>query len=223
MPKYRKAELVAVSLRLDHVVDGGDGQSRADAKTHGRKARRKTAPVGKPFQRVADTGTIDSGRPHPAYGSGQIKVLQAPGIGIQHPGSAHKHTARHNEESRPKLIDGIALEGDKPGFEKHKDRESVLQRPLVEMILAGNWIDEQSPAILQIRNHRHADNADDKLKPAAYTHARLLHDGRAVLIHFSVHIPPLLCSFLFNISGNGYCFRQACKIARSSRAIIRLR
>src|SRR5882724_2506169 len=59
-------ECCFVSLRLDHRYDRLDSEHRPQPESHRRQSRGKAAPIGKPFERIANAGTVDSTSADPA-------------------------------------------------------------------------------------------------------------------------------------------------------------
>ena len=53
--------------------------------------------------------------------------------------------------------------GDQPGFEQHEQREGDLDRRAVPSECLLDVGNEKRPAVLQVGDHHHADNADDEL------------------------------------------------------------
>src|SRR5262249_39662809 len=52
-----------------------------------------------------------------------------------------------------------------PGFGDDEDGEGELDRRAAPVILGVDRIDEQRPAVLQVGDHRHADDAHHELEP----------------------------------------------------------
>ncbi|MGY4435870.1 hypothetical protein ACVWWO_008347 [Bradyrhizobium sp. F1.13.1] len=55
--------------------------------------------------------------------------------------------------------------GTSPGFGDDEDGEGELDRGASPMVRVIDRIDEQRPAVLQVGDHRHADDAHDQLEP----------------------------------------------------------
>ena len=62
-----------VAARADHVGDRDHGQRRAGAEAGGRQAGGESAPVGEPFQRVADRTAIDDAGADAADRGGDVE------------------------------------------------------------------------------------------------------------------------------------------------------
>jgi hypothetical protein len=53
-----------------------------------------------------------------------------------------------------------------PGLDDDEQREGKLDRGATPVILGVDGIDEQRPSVLQVGDHRHADDAHHELDPA---------------------------------------------------------
>ena len=62
-----------ITARLDHGGERHNGEGCARAEAGGREAGGKTAPVGKPFQRVADGGAEDRTGAEPGDDRGEVE------------------------------------------------------------------------------------------------------------------------------------------------------
>ena len=64
---------------------------------------------------------------------------------------------------RSELVDQIAFERHQPSLGEDEDREGDLDRRAAPVIFLIDRIDEKRPAVLQVGDHHHADDAEDKL------------------------------------------------------------
>src|SRR6516164_8612012 len=127
------------------------------------------APAGKPFQRIADAGSIHGARTDAADDSGGVEEGERVSAGVENPGERDHHAAEHDDDARAVFVDEPRLDRNEPGFGDDKDRERELDRGASPVILGIDRIDEQRPAVLQIGDHRHADDAHDELEPTEAT------------------------------------------------------
>ncbi len=115
------------AVRRDHLSDRNDGESRSRAEAGGGRARRQSAPVGKPLQRIADAGSVNrTGADARDYRAG---VEKRDGIGdrIQHPCERDHAGAEENDDARSISID-------EPGFDRNEPG-SVMTK-----IVKANWM-----------------------------------------------------------------------------------
>ena len=70
-----------------------------------------------------------------------------------------------HDPARPEAVDEIALDRHEPGLDQHEDGEGHLDGLAAPVEFRVDGIDEQRPAVLQVRDARHADDADDQLHP----------------------------------------------------------
>ena len=84
---------------------------------------------------------------------------------VDHPCNGDQNAADADHHARPKLVDQIAFERNQPGLGQNEDREGDLDRGFAPMIFLIDGIDEQRPAVLQVGNHHHADDAGRQLAP----------------------------------------------------------
>ena len=138
----------------------------ARAEAGGGGAGGEAAAIRKPFQRVADAGAVDRAGADAADDGGGVEQRQRVRVGIQHPGQRDHHAAEHDDDARAVFVDEPGFDRDQPGLGHHEDREGELDRGAAPVIFRVDRIDEQRPAVLQVRDHRHADDAHDELKPA---------------------------------------------------------
>ncbi len=182
-----------IAARMDHVRDRHHGERGAGAKTRGRQARGKTAPVGEPLQRVADAGTIDDAGADAAERGGNVEQRQRVGIGVHDPGDGDQHAAQTNHDARAELVDQIAFERHQPRLGDDEDRERDLDRGASPVVFLVDRIDEESPAILQVRDHHHADDAEYELSPARrFGRGHIGSSRRRCRTCRSRHFPPSL-------------------------------
>src|SRR5437588_8530442 len=66
----------------------------------------------------------------------------------------------------PNLSIRLAFDRHQPGLGEHEDRERDLDRRASPMVFLIDRPDEQRPAVLQVGDHHHADDAEDELTPA---------------------------------------------------------
>ena len=159
-------ESVLVAGRGDHVRDRRDRQRRSGAKPGGGEASGEAATVGEPFQRVADAGAVDRAGADAADRRGEIEQGERVRHGIQRPGGAAEYAADHHHGLGAIAVDEPALDRDQPGFHDDEDAEGYLNRRPAPAVLGVDRRDEQRPAVLQIGDHRHADDAACELHPA---------------------------------------------------------
>jgi len=152
---------VLVPRALDHVGDGNDGGRGTRAEACRGQARRQSAPTGEPLHRVADARAVHGAGADTAEHRGEIEHPQGIGEGIDRPGEAAERAANDDHPSRPEAIDQVALSGHQPGLEQNEYGERDLDGSLGPMVLGPDGPDEQGPAVLQVGDHDHADQADD--------------------------------------------------------------
>ena len=70
------------------------------------------------------------------------------------------------DDARAVFVDEPGFDRNQPGFRHHEQREGQLDRGAAPVKFRVDRIDEQRPAILQVGDHRHADDAHRKLQPA---------------------------------------------------------
>jgi len=117
-----------VSVCRDHVLNPDDGQLRADSEPGRRQARGKTSVVGKPLQRIADSGAVNRPRPDPADDLGEVQHGKCACEGVKDPSKPGQEAASKHDDSRPKTIDEIAFSRDQPSLKQHEKREGDLDR-----------------------------------------------------------------------------------------------
>ena len=153
--------------------------------------------VGKPFQGIADAGAVDGAGANAADRGGDVEHGQRTDIGVQHPRDADQHAADHHDDLGAVAVDEPAFDRHQPCLGEHEDAESDLDGGTVPAELLSDRSHEQCPAVLQVGDHHHADDADDQLQPAVGRRTR----GRSLLRRHDV--PPntaltaiVLASFL---------------------------
>ena len=77
-----------------------------------------------------------------------------------------EHSAAADHHLRTELVDQVSLDRYEPCLGQDEDREGDLNRRAAPMIFLIDRIDEKRPSILQVGDHHHADDAEDKLPPA---------------------------------------------------------
>jgi hypothetical protein len=163
LPEAEIEESLLIAVRLDHGGDRHDRESRPGAETGRREARRQSAPVGKPLERIAYAGAVHRARSDAADRGGDVKNAQRVGIGVERPRKSAQDPAHEHDQPRPVSIDEIAFDRHQPGLEQHENRERHLDRRATPVMLAVDGIDEQRPTVLKVGHHRHAKNAEDEL------------------------------------------------------------
>jgi hypothetical protein len=160
-----KGRLVAVSE--DHMADRNDGRRRAGAETGGDQAGGEPAAIGKPFERMTDAGAVDGPRARAGKGCGGIEHGERAGDGIECPRAGDENAAKGDHDARAETIDEPALDRHQPSLGGDEDAEGDLDGRGTPVIFLIDRIDEQRPAILQVGDHHHADDAADELSPAS--------------------------------------------------------
>ena len=155
-----------VPARLNHVGNRHDRQGRAGAEARRRQSRGEATPVGKPFQRVADRSAVNHARADAANRGAEVQQEQRVSHRVDDPCDAHEHAAAGDHDPRTKPVDQVAFDRDEPGLRQHEDREGELNRGAAPVVFLIDRPDEQRPPVLQIRDHDHADDAEEQLSPA---------------------------------------------------------
>jgi hypothetical protein len=117
----------------------------------------------KPLQRIADAGAVHRAGADAADRGGNIEHGQRIRDRVQRPGNADQNAANQHDNLGPEAIDEPAFDRHQPCLGKHKDAERHLDRGAAPMILLIDRRDEQRPAVLQVGDHHHADDADGEL------------------------------------------------------------
>ena len=166
LPDAEPEKRYFIAVARDHVGDRNDGDCRTSAEASGRRAGGKTAPVGKPLQRVADAGAIHRARAHAGDHGGGIQSDERTGVGIEIQASAIRTPPNITMTRRAVDIDEIGFDRNEPGLGSDEDREGGLDRGATPMIFGVDRIDKEGPAVLKVGDHRHADDAANQLDPA---------------------------------------------------------
>ena len=195
-PKPQKRGLIAIAE--DHFADGNDGCGRSGAESRGGQAGGEPAQVGKPFERVADASAINSAGTDAGERRGDKELPKRTGEGIQGPGAGHEYAAERHDDARAETVDEPAFDRHQPCFGRDEDAERDLNGGGAPMIFLVDRIDEQRPAILQVGDHHHAEDADHELVPASKWRPRGIGFGRG---RFDRHRsrPQILCLFVLEI------------------------
>src|SRR5215471_13022566 len=67
----------------------------------------------------------------------------------------------------PKFVDQVTFERYEPRFRKDENCKRELNRRPTPMVFLIDRIDKKRPRVLQISDHRHADDAQKELNPAS--------------------------------------------------------
>ena len=130
---------------------------------------RETAAIGKRFHGVADAGAHAAGTDAQHDGA-DIKHFQRARPGIDEPAERDENAARGDHQFRTTVrterIDDPSFKRGEPGFQRDEDAERDLDAADVPGMGFRHRADEVSPAVLEIGDHPHADDADDELHPA---------------------------------------------------------
>jgi hypothetical protein len=127
------------------------------------------AAIRKPLYRAADAGRIDRA----AAGTGErrpdIERGQRIRLRIEDPAEGDEDAAGGDDQLRSalraELVDDPALERRQPGLKRDEDAEGELDVGDGPTLRLAHRRDEEGPAILQIGNHHHADDAGGELPP----------------------------------------------------------
>ena len=106
-----------------------------------------------------------------------------------HPRDAAQQATDQHDRTWPEPIDEVAFDRHQPGFREHEDRERDLDRRAAPAIFVVDRIDEQGPAVLQVGDHRHADDADEQ---AAATDRTRAGKCPSTIVPFWIFIPAVL-------------------------------
>ena len=155
-----------VTRSRDDLLDRHDGQRRAGAKAGRGQPGAQTAPVGEPFQRVADAGAVDRAGADPADRRGDVEEGQRIGHRVHDPGDPDQNPADQHDDLRAEAVDKPALDRHQPGLGQDEDAERHLDRGAAPLIFGIDRQDEQRPAILQVGDHHHAGDAERQLHPS---------------------------------------------------------
>src|SRR5215471_14258832 len=110
-------------MSRNHLLNGNDRERRANAEAGGSQSRRKPAAIGKPFEGVADAGTVNSARSNTTYDLSKVQHRKRVCVGVENPSEPGETPTHKHDNLRPKAIDQVALNGHKPSFKQHEERE----------------------------------------------------------------------------------------------------
>ena len=173
----------------DRLLDRDDGQRGTGPEPGSCQPGAQAAPVGKPFQCVADAGPVHGAGAGAADRRGDIEHGQRVRDRVQHPRYPDQDAAEHHHDLRPEPVHEPTLDRHEPGLGQHENAEGHLNGGAPPMMFIVDRQYEQRPAILQVGNHHHADDAEQQLQPAI---CRRAADARN-LAHV---LPAVLCSTL---------------------------
>src|SRR6185437_16083825 len=117
--------------------------------------------LAEPFDRVTDTGTVNAAGADATDDTAGIERTEGCRLGIDDPGSRDQEPAEHDYRARPEAIGQIRLERHQPGLEQHEERKGHLDGRLAPVVVRIDRLDEDGPAVLQVRDHRHAHYAGE--------------------------------------------------------------
>jgi hypothetical protein len=104
-------------------------------------------------------------RAEPAPNPAEIQQEERVGDRVDDPPNRDQHATEADHDARAELVDEVAFDRDQPGLGQDKNRECHLNGRSAPVELRLNRPDEQGPAVLQIGDHHHADDAEDQLAP----------------------------------------------------------
>src|SRR5438067_13787566 len=113
MPNQEGAFVAEIA---DHLLDRDDRQGGAGAKAGGGQPGAEAAPVGKPFQRIADAGAVDRAGADPADRGGDVEEYERVGKGVHDPGDADEDTADQDDDLGAEAAAKPPLDRYQPGF-----------------------------------------------------------------------------------------------------------
>ncbi len=145
--------------------DRYDGDRRAGPEAGRGETGSDAAPAGKPLERVADARAIHRACADAADDSAGIQRGQRARGRIDHPRDADQNAAADHHPFRSEAIDQIAFHRNQPGLDQNEQSERHLNVFDPPVVLGIDGVDEQCPAVLQIGDAGHADDADDELDP----------------------------------------------------------
>ena len=166
LPKAEPQKGGLIAVGEDDVADGNDGRGSAGAEASGGEARGESAAIRKPLERVADAGAVNRAGADARDGRRDVEHRQCACDRIDRPGDGHKYAAESDDEPRTEAIDEPAFDRHQPGFGGDEDAEGNLNCGGAPMVFLIDRIDEERPAILQVGDHHHADDAADELAPS---------------------------------------------------------
>ena len=121
---------------------------------------------GNHFSALPTEAAVDDAGADAADRRADIEQEQRVGDRVDHPGDRDQHAAAADHDLRAELVDQVTLDRHQPGFGQHEDGEGHLDRGAAPVVFLIDRIDEQRPAVLQVGDHHHADDAEDQLTPA---------------------------------------------------------
>ena len=166
-----------VATAIDEVGDRHNGECRARAKGGGREAGGQPPALREPLQRVAHARTVDDPRADPSDEASRVEREEGPRLGVEPPGDSDQDATDGDQPSRAEAIHEVALERHEPGLGQDEQGEGDLNRRFSPVELAVDRVDEERPAILEISDRDHPDNAEHQLHPSG-AGRRPTPDGR---------------------------------------------
>ena len=155
-----------ITVGGDDCADRDDGQGRTRAEAGRCEAHRQTTAIGKPFHRIADAGRIDRAGAGAGNAGREIEYPELVGVGVEDPADRDQHAADSDHELRAEAIGQPALDRGQPGFKRDKEAEGDLDVGDGPSMRLFDGVDKQRPAVLQVGDHHHTDDADQQLDPA---------------------------------------------------------
>ena len=95
--------------------------------------------------------------------------------------------AGYDDPARPEAIDEVTFDRNEPSLDENEDSEGDLNGRATPVVFGIDRIDEQRPAVLQVRHACHADDADDELHPRIPERGRARLGG-GCLVRSRVHV-----------------------------------
>jgi hypothetical protein len=142
-----------------------DGRRRPHAEARRSQSGREATPPREPLHGIADAGAVNGSRADAADDAREIEHTERVRVGIEDPGEAGERAAAYDHQAWTDLIDDVPLDGHQPGLKQNEEEERGLDGRLGPTVLGADRPDEQRPAVLQVGDHHHADDADDQLRP----------------------------------------------------------
>ncbi len=178
-------ECSLISGRLDEVRDRRDRECRAGAESGSGQAGSQAAVIGKPLERAPDRRAVDHAGADAGESIGEIQRRDRFRAAGAHPAEPGEDPAEHHQEPRSEAVDEPAFEGHEPCFEQDEDREGDLDGRLIHPELLLQRGHEQRPAVLEVRDGHHAENAEEENQPAVV--AKTSHFVRCALHRIRSH------------------------------------
>ena len=154
-----------VARLIDHVDDRQRGECGSRTETGRRDASGETPSIGKPLQSIADAGAVHRTRADATDDCGRIEHGEAIRIGVHHPGNRHHDAAEEHHDSGAVTVDEPGFDGHEPRLGEDEDGEGDLNGRTPPVVLFVDRVDEQRPAVLEVGDHHHADDAEQQLQP----------------------------------------------------------